>query len=895
MHKLAKKINGMAPNKPDAVLALLIVVIMVLTVVKPMTLMAQEGQLKRTTLSNGIDVIVHEDHARKVAAIQLWVKVGSADESQSELGISHLIEHMAFKGTETRGVGQIAAEIEALGGEINAYTSWDETVFHVTVPSMATLKGLDIITDAVMSPTLDAVELEKEKQVVMEEILEGEERPERKIAKVLFRTAYEVSPYRWPVIGFRDVVKGFTRDDIIDFRKKWYTPENIFFVVSGDVDTKEVIGELERLTAPFRPRGFYRPPRPAEPEQKKIRVRLVRDSNTRETRAHLAFHIPSLMDNDVNALDLAADILGARESSRLIRILKKEKGLVNNVSAYAMTPKKPGLFVISANLSSENLRPTIEDILSQVKKLSQEEPSLEELERAKTHIESQHLYARETVQGVARFIGSFEADTGDAGYEKKYLKLNSITTPEEVSGVVKEYLAPPNLSIVVMIPEKELPDLKEEDLSEWVETASEGVSPKHDRSKGPEIRTFSLDNGIRVILSRDMSNSLVSFRIACMGGKRAETAENQGIMNFVSNMLTTGARQMKEVEISEKIEDLGGKLQGFSGYDSTGVTASFFSRRLREGLELMALVFMDPTFPEDKLERERKLIINQIETEPDRPIQHMVRNINQALFPKHPYGFDRLGTVETVSGFTRRDLKEAFNRISAPSNMVIAGIGGFDLDEAEKLVREMFEPYPDQEPYEPAKASQSPLEEPIVKEIKIPRAKAHIGLAFRIVSFDDPDRYPLEVLNNLLAGQGGRLFVELRDRRSLAYIVTSFMRPGVDPGMFAFYIACDVSKTDTAIQGLFDEIGKVRSEEIQEDEVRSAKENIIGNHLIALQSTWSRAESRSLNELYGLGYDYHLKFVERISEVTPEQVKSVAEKYLDPEKVAIVKILPSSE
>ncbi len=892
---MKKNITGLRPHYPMVVNAICFIVIMTLMVVKPMTVKADDSGLTRAALSNGIQVIVKEDHARKVAAIQLWVKVGSADESRSELGISHVIEHMAFKGTEKRGVGRIAAEVEALGGEINAYTSWDETVFHVTVPSRATLKGLDIITDAVFKPTLDAVELEKEKKVVLEEILEGEERPERKIAKILFRTAYKESPYRWPVIGFSDVVKGFTREDIINFRKKWYTPQNIFFVITGDVKAKEVIAELENLTAEYQPNGFYRPPRPTEPIQREVRAALVRDSNTREARLHLAFHIPSLRHNDVNALDLAADILGSRESSRLVRTLKKEKGLVNNVSAYAMTPKMPGLFVVSASLESKNIEPVIKVITEELLKLAIEPPSEEEVERAKIHIESQHLYSRETVQGVARFIGSFEADTGDAEYEEKYLKLNRVTTPDEVSHVIDKYLKPPNVSIVTMIPEDDVPDLKESDLENMVESVIRVTKTKQESAKDVETRTMTLENGVRVTLTRDKSNPLVSFRIGLLGGKRVETKETEGIMNFVSNMLTTGAGSMSEVEISKAIEDIGGKLQGFSGYDSTGVSASFFSRHLKEGLELMAFVFKAPTFPEDKIERERRLILNKIETEPDRPIQFMIRNINQTLFPRHPYGFDRLGAVTSVSTFTRDDLVEAYSKIAKPENMVIAGVGDIDLDVAADLIKQLFGDIPGGSYENPKWPTELELKEPVEKVVRIPRAKAHIGLAFRAVSHNAPDRYPLEVLNNVLAGQGGRLFLELRDKQSLAYVVTSFMRPGVDPGMFAFYIACEESKNEQALDGLLSEIEKIRDKGITDEECESAKENIIGNHLIALQSTWARAETRCLNELYGLGHDFHLEFVEKISEVTPEQVEVVAKKYLDPGRMVTVKILPAGD
>jgi zinc protease len=861
----------------------------------PMTAKAMDTNLTRFTLSNGLEVIIQEDHARQVASIQLWVMVGSADEKESELGISHLIEHMAFKGTDRRGLGQIAAEVDALGGDINAYTSWDETVFHITVPSSATLKGLDILTDAVLRPVIDPVELEKEKKVVLEEILEGEERPERKASKLLFKTAYVKSPYRHPIIGFKKIVEGFKRKDIIDFRKQWYVPENMFFVIVGDVDAEKIASELEKLTADIKPKGFFAPPRPQEPVQKKIRSALIRDRNTRQTRLHVAYHIPSLKGNDVNALDLAADILGSRQSSRLVRAIKKEKGLVNNISAYALTPKMPGLFVISSTLEAKNLVATTKAIDEELSKLASTPPSAEELERAKTYIESQHLYSRETVQGIARSVGSFRADLDDPSYEEKYLKLNASVTAEQVSRAVRGYLSAPNLTISAMLPEDGAPELKIEQLVEIFQPGerSEALVKKTDQEK--DVLRKTLPNGVKVILVRDTSNPLVSFRIACLGGKRFEDKNNEGIMNFIAAMLTKGAGGLSEMELSKKIEDMGGRLTGFSGYDSFGLAASFFSRNLDEGLGLLADIYANPTFPEDKIERERTLIINRIKTEPDRPIPFAIKNLNQTLFPEHPYGFNKEGTLTTVAGFNRDQLLEEYRRFAVPSNAVISGVGDMDLEKAMKRISQLFGKIPDT----PLVVPDIPKEEPLAgvkKEIvRIPRAKAHIVIGFRGVTLKDPERYPLEVLNNILSGMGGRLFTELRDKESLAYTVTSFVRPGMNPGAFAFYMGCDESKREQALKGLFREIRRVRETPVGEEEMERSKSNLLGNHKIALQSSWSRSENKALNTLYGLGYDYDKKFIENVSRVTSADVLEAARKFLNPENCVIVQILPEDD
>ncbi|MFH1112604.1 MAG: pitrilysin family protein [Pseudomonadota bacterium] len=858
--------------------------------------LAGEDKLTQFRLDNGLDVLVKEDHSRKVAALQLWVKVGSADEGATERGISHLIEHMAFKGTERRGVGAIAAEVEALGGDINAYTSWDETVFHVTVPASAVDRGLDILLDAVLNPVIDEKELDKEKQVVLEEILEGSERPATKSFELLFDTAYTTGAYKHPIIGYKEIVEKFSRDDIVAFRKKWYVPENMFLLIVGDVDPGRVRPEVERLTAGLTARGFFRPPRPQEPVQREIRSSLIRDDNARETWLNLAFHIPSVKANDVNALDLTGDILGGRENSRLVRVLKKEMGLVNSISAYALTPRDPGLMVISATLDAKNLKSVTRIVMEQIALQAGQPPSAADLEQAKIHIESQHVYARETVEGIARSIGDFNADLDDPFYEEKYLKLNADVTGEQISRVTAKYLRVPNVTVSVLIPQEDAKDLRIEDLTEIIGSfgGQAAVKSAHTESEN-ETLVDTLSNGIKIVLVSDDSNPVVSFRIAHLGGKRFEDKENEGIMNFIAAMLDKGAAGMTEEDILAKVDSMGGRLSGFSGYDSLGLSANFFSRYIEEGLGLLAQIHTGPSFPEDKVERERELIINKIETEPDRPVAYAVTKLVREVFPRHPYGFDQEGTLETVAAITREDLRRVYERCSVPSNTVISGVGKMDLRQTRDLIEKLFGKIPAQDLDRPDVPSEEPLSGVREKVIRIPRAKAHIAVGFRGTTLSEEDRYAMDVLNNILAGQGGRLFVELRDGQSLAYIVTSFVRPGLDPGIFAFYMACDASKTDQALAGLFQEIKKIRESQIPEKELQHSITNLAGNHLIALQSSWSRAENRALNVLYGLGYDYDAEYIERIRRVTAKEVLDAARKYLDADKCAVVKIVPEDK
>ncbi|MBM3303364.1 MAG: insulinase family protein, partial [Deltaproteobacteria bacterium] len=337
---------------------------------------------------------------------------------------------------------------------------------------------------------------------------------------------------------------------------------------------------------------------------------------------------------------------------------------------------------------------------------------------------------------------------------------------------------------------------------------------------------------------------------ACLGGKRFETRESQGVMNFVALMLTKGTETLTELDVARKVEDMGGRLGAFSGMDSIGLDATFVSRNLERGLELLAQIYSNPSFPDDKMGRERKLIINRIKTAPDRPVEFAVKILNETMYTRHPYGFSEEGTIETVTKFSRDDLISTHRRYFVPSNTVITGVGDLDVSETLQLINRLFGRIPATPLITPGILQEEPSSGVTEKTVRIPRAKAHLVIGFHGTTRKDEDRYALDVLNNLLAGMGGRLFRELRDKESLAYTVASFVRPSSDPGIFALYIATDHTKVDTALQGLIREIREVRRTHVTDAELERAINNLIGRRQIALQSPWARAENMALNDLY---------------------------------------------
>src|SRR5918996_6283229 len=355
----------------------------------------------RFILDNGLTVLLQENHSAPVVALNIWVKVGSVYEREDEAGISHVYEHMLFKGTTSRGVGEIAQEIEGSGGDINAFTSFDHTVYHITLASRFLDTGLDVMADAIQHSAFDPEELRKEQEVVIEEIKRGEDIPGRKLTEGLFATSYRCHPYRRPIIGDERTVKALTREHILRFFHTWYVPNNMVLVLTGDFELTEVLPRIRAAFADFQPQPLP-PLHPApEPRQRELRTVILADS-IEETLLEMAYHVPGARHKDSHALDLLSFILGGGESSRLYQAVKAEQELLHSIYAYPFQPRDPGLFVIGATLDEAQWQAALMGILSQVAQVQREGVTIAELDKAKRNLESEFIYQRETVQGQAK-------------------------------------------------------------------------------------------------------------------------------------------------------------------------------------------------------------------------------------------------------------------------------------------------------------------------------------------------------------------------------------------------------------------------------------------------------------------------------------------------------------
>lgn len=845
----------------------------------------------RTRFDNGITLLTQEQNAAPVVAIQVWVNVGSADETDDIAGIAHVHEHMLFKGTEKRGLGEIARAVEGAGGEINAWTSYDQTVYHVVLASDEAATGLDILSDAIRNSAFDAEELGREIEVIIEEIRRAEDSPSRRIAKALFALAYEQHTYTRPVIGSEATVRALTRDRILQFFKEWYRPDNITVVITGNFQTKQMVELARRYFGDWRVSGQKKVvQRAVEAEQQDLRLRVMSEQ-VKESRVSAAWHIPGLTHKDIAAIDVLSVILGHGDSSRLYVKTRRTEELVNDVYAYAYTPRDPGLFIVGAGLKAEMMERALESALSSVYDMRHRLVGADELQKAKVIVLSESAYQRETVQGEARKLGFFETVAGDYAFEKSYDAALRQLTAEDIREAARKYLTRAPSIVMQQPPEAAVPGL--EQIRALVERAwSRAGERLHRGTRGElDVTRVTLTNGCTLLL-REEDSPVIAARAVALGGVLWENQQNSGIGNLLASVWGTATTRYDAEELAAKIASLGGSLASFSGRNSIGLRTDVIRENAVEGLTLFCDALLSPELSREDIERERQVIIERIKNREDNPAGYGFDIFSSTVFPGHPYGFRMTGTEESIRGIDQAALMEHLGRLVSPDKLVISVTGGIDNDRVLDTLATRLEAIPRGPSLPPAPPMPPMPGGPLQKTHTLDKKQSHVLIGGRGTTIDDQDRFALEVLTTVLSGQSGRLFMDLRDRQSLAYSVSSTAVEGLQQGHVLVHMGTSPEKVEQAVKGLYEHLHRIAAEPVSDTELMRSKRYLIGTHSIELQRTGSRATTMALSERFGLGYAAHAKYPDHIRAVSAARVLEVAKRYLDPAKLVQVVVGP---
>jgi zinc protease len=853
-----------------------------------------QPDIRCVVLPNGLSVLLCEAHLAPVVELQIWANVGAGDERAHEAGLAHFHEHMLFKGTGRRGVGEIAGEIESAGGRINAYTSLDVTVYHATLPASQISVGIDLLSDAVLHSSFDPVEIAREIEVVLEEIRRAQDSPAQVLGEAVFAEAYRVHPYRAPILGTAESVASFDRDRVRAFFQRWYEPDNLTFVAVGDFEAPRVLEELRAAFADATP-GAAKRERPKEPVQSGMRnVVCARPFE----RANIEFVYPSvgLDHGDCAYLDLLAFILGGCDSSRLVQRVKERDGAADRIEASSFTPRDAGLTSITIETGVERAAQALEAAVREVERLRSEPVSAEELERARVNFLASEHFERESVTGLGYKLGSFQVIAGDYRAEARSMDAVRAATAADLHRVAREYLLPERLTIGAVMSEAAAREFDDAHIAAAVQRGIESNARTFavPRAIAPRsgIHSYALCDGAQLHVIPRRSVPVVAARAAFLGGLLSEDAQASGLTHFLTSMWLRGTRSHSTADFARAAESLAAEIDGFCGRSSLGATLETPVEGLEPALELFAEILLEPVFDPDEIERERSDTLAAIERREDRLGQKAFLLFAETHFRSHPYRQPLLGTAESVTAFDAERVAAHHRHLIRAPNLSLAIAGDVDPDEiAVRLSTHLtgleggaFEP--------PSPVLEEAPREIREAEIRKDRAQAHLVIGFRGVSVRDDDRFALEVISQLLAGQGGRLFLELRDRRGLAYAVNAVNAEGVAPGFFAVYIATAPEKLDEARSGLLEELDRLVQAPPTPGELERAKRTLVGAHAIDRQRNAVHAAHAALDGLYGLGPDAMGAYPERIEAVGADDLLRTARRIIQLDAYTLALVRP---
>jgi zinc protease len=482
---------------------------------------------------------------------------------------------------------------------------------------------------------------------------------------------------------------------------------------------------------------------------------------------------------------------------------------------------------------------------------------------------------------------------GDAEAAQTYVKRVKALTRADLRQVASNYLKLSNLTVVVLVPDGADERLTGSGLKKIAEEAvAKADSEAKSAPSESRVEKIVLDNGLTLLVKENHSVPTVAVRAALLGGLRYETPETNGVSRLAASLLSQGSSNHTAGEMATAVESMAGRMDGFSGRNSLGLAAEFLSEDWERGLGLVAEVLLTPTFEPGEIEKKKSDLLAAIAQRQDDLFSDALLLFSRNLYDGHPYAMDTLGTEESVRFLTRRDVLQFYRRALRPKNLVVAVVGDIRAEEVRAGVGKLFGSLTER-PSEPLNlAPLKPLEEVVEATTERNKQQAHIFLGFPGVRLDSPDRYPLDVIEGVLAGQSGRLFVELRDKQSLAYALTAFAQANLDPGFVAVYVGTSPDKVDEVVEGIRRELKRLVEEPVGPEELEAARRAIIGSYELRHQTNASQAESLSLMELYGLGYQAVREYPLKIQEVTKEDLQRVARRYLTLDRYVLALVRP---
>lgn len=848
-------------------------------------------RVHRHRLANGLTLLIHRDDRVPVVAIVTWVSAGYFDESDDVVGVAHVLEHMYFKGTPSRGVGEIARQTKGHGGYLNAGTIYDHTSYYTVLPASGFAAGLEIQADAYANSLIDADELAREIEVIVEEAKRKADSPQALATETLYELLHDHHRMRRWRIGREPGLRALTREHVHGFYRSYYRPSNTVLSISGAVDVDDAIALVERHYGAIPDGPVARDRGPHEPPRRDFRLRQWTGDIS---RAEVAFgwRTHGMTHPDTPRLDVVAAVLSTGRSSRLYRAVR-ERQLASSISASNYSPADVGVFMIHASARPEHVLDCAGAAWDQLSRVRAGEVTDDELERVRRVHVAQWLRGVETAEGRATHLAAWEA-RGDWQLARSYFEARQRTGADEVADVARLALDPAAAAAVIYHPNGSVETVRDaaalraslDRANPAPLTASGAVRlpvlpAARARFDGERagVRVYRTEQGVPILVKRTLGASITYACVVVRAGAEVEPPALLGVSALAARASLKGTTTLDGVQIAEASERIGAALSAGGGASTMSWSVSVPSADLEGALSLLGDVVQQPTIPDDAFEAERTVALAQVAQLRDDMHRYPLTLATQAAWGEHPYARSALGTDASLRGLTAEDARRWHADIAVRGEQVIVLVGDDDPDRLAGLAAGAFATLTSA-PRRAVSTPRWPSEGGAASEQR-DKAQTALAMAYPGPARDDPRRYAAGLLCGVASGLGGRFFEALRDRQSLAYTIVASTVTRELAGQIVAYIATSPEKEEEARRGLLAEIDKLRAAPVREDELQRARTYALGVWAIQQERGDSVMGDLASAWLFGALEDL-TEYEGRLRAVTVDDLHDIARDFLDP-------------
>jgi zinc protease len=846
---------------------------------------------ERFVLDNGLTVIVHEDHKAPIVAVNIWYHVGSKNEKPGKTGFAHLFEHLMFGGSE-HSSGRYIDTMERIGAtDLNGTTNPDRTNYFQNVPTSALDLTLWMESDRMghLLGALDQKTLDLQRGVVQNEKRQGENQPYGVTRQLLTQNTYPAGhPYSWTTIGDMADLDAASMKDVQDWFKTYYGPSNVVLVLAGDIDVKTAKEKVAKYFGDI-PSGP-----PVAHQQVWIakmsgRHRQVVQDRVPQARIYKVWNVPEYGSAEGDYLDLVSDVLSNGKSSRFYKRLVYEDQIATDAVAFTDSREIGGQFYVRATArQGQSLVQVEKELDEELARFLKDGPTAEELKRVKTQ------YEAELIRGIER-IGGFGGKSdrlaqsqvfrGSPDAYKISLKRVQEATAENLKAAANKWLS----DGVYILEVDPFPEYKTASTGADRSTAPETGTPPE--LKLPKLQRTTLSNGLKVILAERHAVPLVNFTLAADAGFASDASSSPGTANLAMRVLTDGTKTRNALEISDELESLGATLRGFSNLDLSFVSLSALTAKLDPSLDLFADVILNPSYPENDVTREQKLVIAGIVREQNTPTTMALRVLPALLYGAgHPYGnpLTGSGTKESVAKLTRADLVKFHDTWLRPNNSTLVVVGDTTLKELMPKLEKLFAGW--KSGIAPAKNLKTvPVAaKSAVYLIDKPGALQSVIIAGVVAPpRANPEEIAIEAMNDMLGGMfGSRLNMNLREDKHWSYGASTVVR---DARAQRPFFAIAPVQTDKTKESLIETNKELRG--IAGDHPMTADElaKVQANETLQLPGSRETLDAleQSIVDLvqFGLPDDYYDTYAGKVRALQTSDVNEAAKNIVRPDNM----------